>query len=56
MSIIGWIIVICLVLFLVGGAPGLAWHHYNYNTQPIPSWFITVAIIVLVFLLISGRL
>jgi Protein of unknown function (DUF3309) len=48
-----WLLVIILIVFAVGGAPGIAWDHgYGYA----PSGIFTVIVVVLVILLLTGRL
>lgn len=47
-----WIIVLVLILLAIFGAPGLAVQHsYGYY----PSGLLTIVVIVLVVLLLSGR-
>ena len=49
-----WLLVILLVVFALVGAPGIGpWQHsYGY----MPSGLVTVIIIILVILLLTGRL
>jgi hypothetical protein len=48
----GLLLLIILILLLVGGLPNFGYHSYGYA----PSGLITVVLIVVLILLLTGRL
>lgn len=48
-----WVVILILLVLAVFGAPGLVWQHsYGYG----PSGAVTIIVIILVVLLLTGRL
>jgi hypothetical protein len=56
MSIVVWVLVILLVLFLLGGVAGPSWHPYPYTGHVGGYGIGTILVIILVVLLLTGRI